>query len=328
MVHEPPQDANEVRKLMGELERFIHDDPPDAADPLVKMALIHHQFESIHPFYDGNGRTGRIINVLYLVKEGLLDIPVLYLSRHIVRTKPDYYRLLQSVRDDDNWEDRVLYMLQAVETTATEALATVQAIKALLQQAKQRIRGECKFYSHDLINNLFNHPCTRVDFLRRDLGVSCLTATKYLDMLAADGVLEKLRSGRSNYYINRALFELLARGDAGAWTHSMPRRCGARPAWALPGRGHTGKARHLRGDRCRAFAPDSCRQWGGGPDGPAQFSPQHFLYFFPLPQGQSSLRPGSASRRIGTRGVSASMRWWLRSASIAGSSMVMSRRSR
>lgn len=216
VVYEPPQDANEIRRLMGELERFIHDDPPYAVDPLVKMALVHHQFESIHPFYDGNGRTGRIINVLYLVKAGLLDIPVLYLSRHIVRTKPDYYRLLQGVRDDDAWEAWVLYMLQAVEVTATETLVTVQAIKTLLQQTKLRIRSQYKFYSQDLINNLFNHPYTRVEFLCRDLGVSRVTATKYLDTLAADGVLEKVRSGRNNYYINHALFELLARGDSAA----------------------------------------------------------------------------------------------------------------
>src|SRR5690606_15648666 len=163
----------------------INEEPAYPADPLIRMALIHHQFESIHPFYDGNGRTGRIINVLYLVKAGLLDIPVLYLSRHIVRTKPDYYRLLQGVRDDDAWEAWVLYMLQAVEVTATETLATVQAIKTLLQQTKLRIRGQYKFYSQNLINNLFNHPCTRVEFLCRDLGVSRVTATKYLDTLAA-----------------------------------------------------------------------------------------------------------------------------------------------
>ncbi|WP_449468104.1 Fic family protein [Stenotrophomonas humi] len=216
VVYEPPQDANEVRRLMAELERFIHDDPPFAVDPLVKMALVHHQFESIHPFYDGNGRSGRIINVLYLVKEGLLDIPVLYLSRHIVRTKPDYYRLLQSVREDDAWEEWVLYMLQAVEATAVETLHTVQAIKGLLLQTKQRIRANHRFYSQDLINNLFNHPYTRVEFLRQDLGVSRLTATRYLDALAADGVLEKVRSGRNNYYINRPLFDLLAYGRAAA----------------------------------------------------------------------------------------------------------------
>jgi Fic family protein len=214
LVYEPPQDANEVRRLMGELERFIHDEPPFAADPLVRMALIHHQFESIHPFYDGNGRTGRIINVLFLVKEGLLDIPVLYLSRHVVRTKPDYYRLLQAVREEDAWEDWVVYMLDAVAATAVETIATVQAIKELLQETKQRIRAGYRFYSQDLINNLFNHPYTRVEFAQRELGVSRLTATRYLDALAADGLLDKIRVGRNNYYVNRPLFDLLRHGDA------------------------------------------------------------------------------------------------------------------
>lgn len=214
LVYEPPRDANEVRRLMGELERFIHDEPAFAADPLVRMALIHHQFESIHPFYDGNGRTGRIVNVLYLVKEGLLDIPVLYLSRYIVRNKSDYYRLLQAVRDDDAWEDWVAYMLDAVAATAADTITTVQAIKELLQDTKQRIRAGYRFYSQDLINNLFNHPYTRVEFAQRELGVSRLTATRYLDALAGDGVLEKIRVGRNNYYVNRPLFDLLRRGDA------------------------------------------------------------------------------------------------------------------
>ena len=213
VVYEPPQDANEVQRLMGDLETFIHDQPAFEADPLVKMALIHHQFESIHPFYDGNGRTGRIINVLYLVKEGLLDIPVLYLSRHIVQTKPDYYRLLQAVRDDDDWEGWVLYMLQAVAATAAQTVDTIQAIKTLLQQTKLRIRDHYRFYSQDLINNLFNHPYTRVEFLQRELGVSRLTATRYLDKLAADGVLRKMRAGRNNYYVNQPLFDLLARTE-------------------------------------------------------------------------------------------------------------------
>ncbi|WP_411833603.1 Fic family protein [Pseudoxanthomonas mexicana] len=213
LVYEPPQDANEVLRLMGELERFIHDEPPFGVDPLVKMALIHHQFESIHPFYDGNGRTGRILNVLYLVKERLIDIPVLYLSRHIVRTKPDYYRLLQAVRENDAWEDWVLYMLDAVATTAGETIGTIQAIKDLLQRTKQRVRDGYRFYSQDLINNLFNHPYTRVEFLQNDLGVSRLTATRYLDALAGDGVLDKIRVGRNNYYVNRPLFDLLRRGE-------------------------------------------------------------------------------------------------------------------
>ncbi|WP_024888826.1 Fic family protein [Luteimonas huabeiensis] len=216
VVYEPPQDPNEVVRLMGELERFIHDEPADAIDPLVRMALIHHQFESIHPFYDGNGRTGRIVNVLYLVKEGLLDIPVLYLSRHIVRTKPDYYRLLQAVRDEDAWEEWVIYMLDAVANTAAETVETIHAIRGLLHATKQRIRAGYKFYSQDLINNLFNHPYTRVEFVQRELGVSRVTATRYLDLLASDGLLEKRRVGRHNYYVNRPLFELLSSGEARA----------------------------------------------------------------------------------------------------------------
>ena len=179
------------------------------------MALIHHQFESIHPFYDGNGRTGRIMNVLYLVKEGLLDIPVLYLSSHIVRTKADYYRLLQEVRERDNWEEWVLYMLQAVETTAQQTLQTVQEIKTALFDYKHRIRDAHRFYSQDLINNLFSHPYTKIEFIQRDLQVSRLTATKYLEALVDGGFVRKQKIGRSNYYINVVLNQILLRQGQG-----------------------------------------------------------------------------------------------------------------
>jgi Fic family protein len=209
VVYTPPQDPSEIIALMTDLERFINDDAIFPADPLVKMALIHHQFESIHPFYDGNGRTGRIVCVLYLVKQRLLDIPILYLSRQIVRTKPEYYRLLQAVRTSDAWEDWVLYMLTAVEQTARQGIATIHAIRDALLDLKHRIRARHKFYSQDLINNLFLHPYTKIDFLKDDLGVSRLTATKYLDLLAADGILEKRRIGRSNYYINTRLYDIL-----------------------------------------------------------------------------------------------------------------------
>jgi Fic family protein len=208
-VYMPPQNPAEVVALMADLERFINTPGLFAADPLIKMALIHHQFESIHPFYDGNGRTGRILNVLYLVKESLLEIPVLYLSSHIVRTKADYYRLLQAVRDDDAWEEWVLYMLQAVEITAAQTINTVLAIKSALYDYKHRIREQFKFYSQDLINNLFTHPYTRIDFVQHDLKVSRLTATKYLDKLAEGGFVVKQRIGRGNYYVNTALSELL-----------------------------------------------------------------------------------------------------------------------
>ncbi len=208
-VYTPPQDPAEIVALMSGLERFINDANLFPADPLIKMALMHHQFESIHPFYDGNGRTGRILNVLYLVKEGLLEIPVLYLSRHIVQNKADYYRLLQTVRDHDTWEDWVLYMLQAVETTARQTMVTVQATKTALFDYKHRIRDGYKFYSQDLINNLFMHPYTKIEFVQRDLQVSRLTATKYLEALVDGGFVHKQKVGRSNYYVNVALNAIL-----------------------------------------------------------------------------------------------------------------------
>jgi Fic family protein len=208
-VYTPPQDPAEIVALMSDLERFINDAGLFDADPLIKMALIHHQFESIHPFYDGNGRTGRIVNVLFLVKEGLLDIPVLYLSQHIVRNKRAYYDLLQRVRVEDIWEDWVLYMLEAVEVTAGRTLRTVQAIKAALMDYKHRIREQHKFYSQDLINNLFSHPYTKIEFLQRDLQVSRMTATRYLDALAETGFLVKQKIGRGNYYVNLALNQIL-----------------------------------------------------------------------------------------------------------------------
>jgi Fic family protein len=208
-VYTPPQDPREIIELMRDLERFMNDPDRFKADPLVKMAIIHHQFESIHPFYDGNGRAGRIVNVLYLVKEGLLETPVLYLSRHIGRTKPEYYRLLQAVREEDAWEEWVLYMLSGVERTAREAVSTIGAIKTALMDYKHRIRAGHRFYSQDLINNLFTHPYTKIQFVERDLNVSRLTAARYLEALTDGGFLVKRKVGRSNYYINVALNAIL-----------------------------------------------------------------------------------------------------------------------
>lgn len=209
VVYTPPQDPAAIIESMRDLERFINTPGLFAVDPLIKMALIHHQFESIHPFYDGNGRTGRILNVLYLVKEELLDLPVLYLSKYIVRTKADYYRLLQNARDADAWEDWVLYVLEGVEQTAIQTIQTIEAIKRVLFDYKHRIRAEFKFYSQDLINNLFNHPYTKIEFIERDLKVSRLTATKYIEGLAAAGFVVKHKKGRSNYYVNLALTKIL-----------------------------------------------------------------------------------------------------------------------
>ena len=207
VVYEPPA-PDRIPVLMANLEQLINGDIQQL-DPLIKMALIHHQFESIHPFYDGNGRTGRIINVLYLCKEGLLDIPTLYLSRYINHTKTDYYQLLQQVRDTGEWEGWLLYIIKGVELTAQHAVILIESIKDLLQNQKQEIRLNNKFYSQDLMNSLFKHPYTKVQFLENDLNVSRATAARYLDKLSEEGILVKRKKGRENYYINSKLVELL-----------------------------------------------------------------------------------------------------------------------
>ncbi len=209
-VYTPPQNADMILKLMSNLEQIINDDALFGIDPLIKMAVIHYQFESIHPFYDGNGRTGRIINVLYLVLKELLDIPVLYLSRYIVQTKSEYYQRLQDVRDSDAWSEWILYMLDGVEQTSQQTIDMVHQISAALMDYKHRIRNEFRFYSQDLINNLFSHPYTRIELLQKDLQVSRLTATKYLDNLNDAGFLQKHKIGRHNYYVNNALLGILS----------------------------------------------------------------------------------------------------------------------
>ncbi|MEW8644396.1 MAG: Fic family protein [Candidatus Thiodiazotropha sp.] len=229
-VYTPPQGHDEIVRLMNNLEQFINDDALYDADPLVKMAIIHHQFESIHPFYDGNGRTGRIINILYLVAKGLLDIPVLYLSRYIIRNKPDYYRLLQATRDNGDWEPWILYMLDGVELTARQTIWIIRRIKEIMMAYKHRIRAELpKIYSQDLLNNLFRHPYTKIESVQADLGVSRLTAAKYLEQLTDKGFIEKHKIGRYNYYVNRPLMNIFMdipdmpdneeAGDAATRTH-------------------------------------------------------------------------------------------------------------
>ena len=214
IVHRPPQDANEIVALMSALERFINDDKLCALDPLIKMALIHHQFESIHPFSDGNGRIGRILNVLYLVHAELLKAPVLYLSRRINQTKADYYRLLQGVRSSDNteaaWREWVTYMLTAVAETAHTSLILAEGIRAQMENVQRRLQSTCPdIYSHELLSNLFRHPYTKIEHVTRDVQVSRKTAGKYLAELSQRGIVRMERIGRTNYYINENLVQLL-----------------------------------------------------------------------------------------------------------------------
>ena len=209
VIYTPPQDPEEIRSLMANLEKFINDRSLCDFDPLVKMSVIHFQFESIHPFYDGNGRTGRIMNILYLIREELQDLPILYLSKFIIRKKPDYYRLLQEVRETGNWEEWLLFMIRGIETTARETIELILQIRELMMHYKNTLRNNYKFYSQDLLNNLFKHPYTKIEFVQRDLNVSRITAANYLNQLAEDSLLTKKKLGTGNYYINGPLFELL-----------------------------------------------------------------------------------------------------------------------
>lgn len=209
VIYEAPQDAAEVESLMGNLLNFIHAE--DGLDPLLRMAITHHQFESIHPFYDGNGRTGRILNLLMLQRDGLLDLPVLYLSRYITTTKPDYYRLLQTVRDENRWVDWCLYLLRGVAVTSRSAITLVKAFRELMLRTKHDLRERLpKIYSQELLNNLYRHPYTKIEFIERELGVSRITAAKYLDQLSAAGLVRKQKMGKTNFYINDPLFVLLS----------------------------------------------------------------------------------------------------------------------
>lgn len=215
VVYIPPQSGEDVARYMSNLERYINDPEIHDIDPLIKMAIIHHQFESIHPFYDGNGRTGRIIAILYLVKNDLLDLPILYLSRYITHNKGEYYRLIQRIRDNDpdnaeDWEKWVLFILKGVEETAIETIRLVKSISALMAKYKNILKPLFgKQYKHELLNNLFFHPYTKIEFMERDMSVQRKTAAKYLDTIVSEtGLLKKQKLGRSNYYINTELMEL------------------------------------------------------------------------------------------------------------------------
>ncbi len=214
VVYTPPQDAMAINDYMANLEGFINDESMSDLDPLIKMAIIHHQFESIHPFYDGNGRTGRIINILYLVITGLLDLPILYLSRYITQNKSEYYRLIQDIRDKntDNatqWVAWVLFMLKGVEQTASDTISLVKGIGALMDEFKKILRPEFgRKYNHELLNGLFYHPYTKIGHVEANMQVSRQTAAKYLDRIVELGLLQKEKLGKENYYINTELVRL------------------------------------------------------------------------------------------------------------------------
>ncbi len=186
----------------------------DELDPLIRMAIIHHQFESIHPFYDGNGRTGRILSILLLVANNLLDLPILYLSRYITHNKNRYYQLIQEVRESTSpetaWQAWILFLLNGIEETSRVTIRLVKRILELMDHDKQILRPLFgRIYKHELINHLFSHPYTKVDFMEAAMNVQRNAATRYLERIVGVGLLTKVKRGRTNYYINERLVNLL-----------------------------------------------------------------------------------------------------------------------
>jgi Fic family protein len=208
VIYTPPDEYDTILKLMRNLESYLNEQ--DDISPLIKMAIQHYQFESIHPFYDGNGRTGRIINILYIILYNLLESPILYLSVYIITNKSDYYRLLQEVRTKNKWEDWILYMLRGVEVTSQEAVAQIKSIQKLFLTTQEKIKKEApKGYNKELIEILFENPYCKTEILTSRLKISRITASKYLKQLEVIGILKSKRIWKETLYINTRLFDLL-----------------------------------------------------------------------------------------------------------------------
>lgn len=213
IIYTPPEGEAIIRMKLGELEKFINDDRSDL-DPLIKMALIHYQFEAIHPFADGNGRTGRILNVLYLILKDLIVLPVLYLSYYIIRNKPDYYRLLKEVTEKQAWEAWVLFILNGIAETSEITLSKINQILDLKKNAEGQLKDALKSsYTKELGDLLFSFPYIKIKVLETNGIAKRQTASVYLQKLSAIGMLEPLRIGKEIYYINRNLMAILINNE-------------------------------------------------------------------------------------------------------------------
>ncbi|MFL5752559.1 MAG: Fic family protein [Bacteroidia bacterium] len=212
VIYTPPTGKEVILEKMKNLENYIN--RGDDIDPLIKMAVIHYQFESIHPFYDGNGRAGRIINVLYLILNGLLELPVLYLSSYIINHKKQYYEGLTKVRLKNDWESWIIYMLDSVEQTSRSTIKLVKGIKQLMDKEVQNVRmKQPRIYSKELVESLFHHPYCRISTLEKSLKITRFTASKYLKDLEKIGLLKGEKAGRDMLYINKPLMALLKEQD-------------------------------------------------------------------------------------------------------------------
>ncbi|ENC56179.1 hypothetical protein ECP02999175_4852 [Escherichia coli P0299917.5] len=208
VVYTPPVGEDSIRELLANWERFIHGD--DDLDPLVKMAIAHYQFECIPPFPDGNGRTGRILNILYLIQSELLSLPILYLSRFILERRDDYYTLLRRVTEEGDWESWILFMLEAVESTSRWTTDKISIVRALMAETTEYVREKLpKIYTHELVQALFAQPYCRIDNLVERGVAKRQTASTYLKQLVEIGVLEEMSVGREKLYINTRLLQEL-----------------------------------------------------------------------------------------------------------------------
>ncbi|UTJ48004.1 Fic family protein [Atlantibacter subterranea] len=208
VVYTPPVGEDVIRNLLANWERFIHSD--DDVDPLVKMAIAHYQFECIHPFPDGNGRTGRILNILYLIQAGLLSLPILYLSRFILERRDDYYTLLRRVTEHGDWEAWIVFMLEAVENTSRWTTDKISVVRELITNTTEYVREKLpKIYTHELIQALFAQPYCRIENLVERGVAKRQTASTYLKQLVEIGVLEEMSAGREKLYLNTRLLREL-----------------------------------------------------------------------------------------------------------------------
>lgn len=209
-IYIPPQNEEEIRDYLRNLEEFINNNE-DEIDPLIKVCLIHYQFESIHPFYDGNGRTGRILNILYLVLNKLIDSPILYLSKYINKTKQEYYKLFNEVKNNNNFEDWILYILKGIEITSKETITLIEKIQNEMKNYKEEFRTKLpKIYSKELLESLFYEVYTKIAYIEKACSVTRLTATSYLNQLEEIGLLESEKIGREKIYKNLRLIKLLS----------------------------------------------------------------------------------------------------------------------
>lgn len=207
-IYTPPEGENLLRDKLKNWEAFLHGD--EGIDPLIKMAIGHYQFEAIHPFTDGNGRTGRVVNILYLIDRGLLDIPVLYLSRHIIANKNDYYGLLAGVTENGDWEAWIIYMLDAVKQTAEWTTAKIRGIKELLDHTLEYVSEAApKTYRHELVELIFVQPYSRIGHITDAKIAKRRTASTYLKEFCKIGVLEEYKAGRNKLFIHAKFLKLL-----------------------------------------------------------------------------------------------------------------------